>query len=121
MQHIRQYLNLEVAQPDLWQNCWLCMDLGHLRGSELQVLFHLNFYLQGGGGGVNLDACTSTENFSSCSSATQAAPDAAPAPETAPAPAPAHETGPVVVQAEVHRPQGEKDEGQCDYLPPFPG
>ena len=59
------------------------------------------------------------ENFSSCSSATQAVPDAAPAPEPAPAPkpapapepAPAHETGPVVVQAEVHRRQGE---GQCD-------
>ena len=117
MQHSRQYLNLEVDQPDLWQNCWLCMDLGHLRGGELQVLFRLNFYLQGGGG-VNLDACTCTENFSSCSSATQAAPDAAPAPETAPAPepapAPAHEAAPVMVQAEVHRPQGEQDEGQCD-------
>ena len=56
MQHSRQYLNLEVDQPDLRQNCWLCMDLGHLRGGELQVLFRLNFYLQWGGG-VNLDAC----------------------------------------------------------------
>ena len=62
------------------------------------------------GGEVNLDvdqaACT--DNFSSCSSATQAAPDET---EPEPAPAPAPESGPVIVQAEVHRPQGKQDEG----------
>ena len=49
-----------------------------------------------------LAACTCTEDFAFCSSATQAAP---PASEPAP--------GPVVVHVEVHRPYGlgEQDEG----------
>ena len=36
----RQHLNLD--QPDLQLNCWPCMNLEHLRGGELQVLFRLN-------------------------------------------------------------------------------
>ena len=49
--------------------------------------------------------CRCNDNFS-CSSATQAAPD-----ETAHAPKPAPESGLVIVQADVHRPEGEHNEG----------
>ena len=49
--------------------------------------------------------CRCNDNFS-CSSATQAAPD-----ETAHAPKPAPESGLVIVQADVHRREGEHDEG----------
>ena len=93
-----QHLNLD--QPDLQLNCWPCMDLEHLRGGELQVLFHLNFYLWG-----EELRCRCNDNFS-CSSATQAAPD-----ETAHAPKPTPESGLVIVQADVHRPEGEHDKG----------
>ena len=50
--HQYLHLNLDLDQHDQQQNFWLYMDLQPhqlLRGGKLQVLFHLNFYLEGGG------------------------------------------------------------------------
>ena len=82
-------------------------------------------FLPGEGGEsrcLYLAACTCTEDFAFCFSATQAAPPASeptqaapPASEPTQAAPPASEPapGPVVVHAEIHRPYGldERDEG----------